>query len=42
MDVRVADERLPPRMQNAEEADGRAQVLGVGGDLEERRRAGAE
>ena len=42
MDVGMSDERLPPRVQDAEEADRGAEVCGVGGDLAERRRAGAE
>ena len=42
MDVGMSDERLPPRVQDAEEADRRAEVFGVGGDLEQRGRAGVE
>ena len=36
MHVRMADEGLPPRMEDAQEADRGTQVSRVGGDLEER------
>lgn len=36
VDVRMPDEGLPPRVENAEEADRGAEVFRVGGDLEER------
>src|SRR5262249_37165716 len=42
MDMRMADERLSPRVQDAEESDPGAEVRRIGSDLEERRRAGAE
>ena len=38
VDVRMPDERLPPRVEDAEDADLRAQVTRVGGDLAQRGR----
>ena len=39
VDVRMADQGLPPRVEDAEHADLRAEMARVGGDLTERRRA---
>src|SRR5215207_4975935 len=39
MDVRVADQGLPPRVEDAQDADLGAEMTGIGGDLTERRRA---
>ena len=42
MDVRMMQQILSPSVQDAQEADLRAQVFRIGGDLEQRLRAGAE
>ena len=42
VDVRMADQGLPPRVEDAEDADLRAEMARVGGDLTERRRARLE
>jgi hypothetical protein len=39
VDVRMADQRLPPRVKDAEDADLRPEVTWVGRDLAERGRA---
>ena len=39
VDVGMPDQRLPPRVEDAEDADLRAEMARVGGDLAERRRA---
>ena len=42
MDMRMDLEILPPGMQDAEESDLRAQMFGIGRDLQQSRGAGAE
>ena len=42
VDVRMADQRLPPRVEDAQHADLRAEMARVGGDLAERGRARLE
>src|SRR5688572_1539523 len=42
MHVRMPDERLPPRMEDAEHADLGTEMARIRGDLPERRRAGLE
>ncbi len=42
MDMRMDLEILPPGMQNAEESDLRAQMFGIGRDLQQSRSAGVE
>src|ERR1019366_7792946 len=42
MQVRVMQEILPPGVQNAEEADGGAEMFGIGGDPQQGIRTGLE
>ena len=42
MHVRMADQGLPPRVEDAQHADLRAEMARIGGDLAERRRARLE
>ena len=42
VEVGMVQQILPPRVEHAEETNRCAEVFGVGGDLEERRRARVE
>ena len=42
VDVRVMQEVLSPGVQNAQKADGRPEMLGVGRDFQQRIRTGLE
>src|SRR5262245_7685422 len=42
MDMRMDLQILSPGVENAEESDLRTQMFGIGGDLQQRRGAGAE
>ena len=42
VDMGMEKQVLPPGVQDADEPDLRAEALGLGGDLEHRRRTGSE